>query len=161
MGNVEKHGKNPEELEGVGAFSEGTGQVPPRASGSGPHLVSLLSTLVLFNWSQFCSRQIYLHWKRITQPVASMYGIFTYRWLISMVNCRYSEYIFYNLYLYTISYTCTSMYGCNGQWDNKTSAKRLHLLTPKTSKVNILRGVKHSAEANALLEHPPDRYNGS
>ena len=70
-------GKNSEELERVGAFSEGTGQVPPRASGSGPHLVSLLSTLVLFNWSQFCSRQIYLHWKRITQPVASMYGIFT------------------------------------------------------------------------------------
>lgn len=49
------------ELERVGAFSEGTGQVPPRASGSGPHLVSLLSTLVLFNWSQLCSRQIYLH----------------------------------------------------------------------------------------------------
>lgn len=55
-GKCGKTWKNPEELEDVGAFSEGTGQVPPRASGSGPHLVSLLSTLVLFNWSQFCSR---------------------------------------------------------------------------------------------------------
>lgn len=61
-----KHWKNREELERIRAFSEGTGQVPPRASGSGPHLVSLLSTLILFNRSQRCSRQIYLHLKRIT-----------------------------------------------------------------------------------------------